>query len=161
MPGWPLSLGWTRQSQAREMNSSSTRRRSSPRRGKQQLVSEGRGGSCAAWALLAERVLVRNSSANSSLSCCFMMLSSFSALCTPGLPVSFSDVGKFSFVVMFPWGEECLMALSLASKCGSSVSPQKVPSCSSAGQAAQKAPVAPAASGAPSVFVATAVHAYR
>uniref|UniRef100_A0A8C3JIK3 peptidylprolyl isomerase n=1 Tax=Calidris pygmaea TaxID=425635 RepID=A0A8C3JIK3_9CHAR len=29
------------------------------------------------------------------------------------------------------------------------------------GQAAQKAPVAPAASGAPSVFVATAVHAYR
>ncbi|KFO12593.1 FK506-binding protein 15, partial [Balearica regulorum gibbericeps] len=30
-----------------------------------------------------------------------------------------------------------------------------------AGQAAQKAPVAPAASGAPSVFVATAVHAYR
>uniref|UniRef100_A0A8B9FRL9 peptidylprolyl isomerase n=1 Tax=Amazona collaria TaxID=241587 RepID=A0A8B9FRL9_9PSIT len=32
---------------------------------------------------------------------------------------------------------------------------------SSAGQAAQKAPVAPAASGAPCVFVATAVHAYR
>lgn len=32
---------------------------------------------------------------------------------------------------------------------------------SSAGQAAQKAPVAPAASGAPSVFVATVVHAYR
>ncbi|XP_010569363.1 PREDICTED: FK506-binding protein 15 isoform X1 [Haliaeetus leucocephalus] len=30
-----------------------------------------------------------------------------------------------------------------------------------AGQAAQKAPVAPAASGAPSVFMATAVHAYR
>ncbi|XP_035197440.1 FK506-binding protein 15 isoform X5 [Oxyura jamaicensis] len=30
-----------------------------------------------------------------------------------------------------------------------------------AGQAAQKAPVAPAASGTPSVFVATAVHAYR
>lgn len=54
------------------------------------------------------------------------------------------------------------MALSLASACGSSVSLTSIPAfCSSAGQAAQKAPVAPAASGAPSVFVATAVHAYR
>uniref|UniRef100_A0A8B9CQD9 peptidylprolyl isomerase n=1 Tax=Anser brachyrhynchus TaxID=132585 RepID=A0A8B9CQD9_9AVES len=97
-----------------------------------------------------------------------MVLSSCSALCTPGLLVSCSDIGrpffvcfKFSSGVTFPWREECLVALSVASKCGSSVSPRKVPSCSSAGQAAQKAPVAPAASGTPSVFVATAVHAYR
>lgn len=54
------------------------------------------------------------------------------------------------------------MALSPASECGSSISLTGVPAFySSAGQAAQKAPVAPAASGAPSVFVATAVHAYR
>jgi len=54
------------------------------------------------------------------------------------------------------------VALSLASKRGSSVSLMSVPVfCSAAGQAAQKAPAAPAASGAPSVFTATAVHAYR
>lgn len=52
------------------------------------------------------------------------------------------------------------MTLSLARKCGSSVSPSAA-FCSQAGQAAQKAPAAPAASGAPSVFMATAVHAYR
>uniref|UniRef100_A0A8C2U2H4 peptidylprolyl isomerase n=1 Tax=Coturnix japonica TaxID=93934 RepID=A0A8C2U2H4_COTJA len=52
------------------------------------------------------------------------------------------------------------MTLSLASRCGSSVSPNAA-FCPPAGQAAQKAPAAPAPSGTPSVFVATAVHAYR